>query len=642
MAKKKKSKKDKNATKSKGTELKREELSIWKQKLSVSNKKYEDLVKKKRKRYIDYYLGKQRRTNRIVNEFADTVVNMVFSNISTILPSIIFRNPRIYITPKRKPTEKLDTVSGAAVLETVLNYFYKELDIKSETRRVVLDALIGPWGLIHLGYNAQIETVTVGDQVSEAIKEENPFAIRIAPEDLRVDSTGKDHLLKDAKWIAFRWVKTLKEVQDNPDYKNTDLLKNNTREEVEFKPIAENPFDTDNKDYDDVWGRVEGWEIWDKENQRVITLVLSQQPDQIIQDIEWPIEFEGFPLEVIFFNENPDSQFPLSDVETYIQQQDELNEVRSLQMQQLRNNAKRKYITKRDSLDDANKRKIMHGPDGTVAETDANLDNVLKPVEFKSVSQDAYIIERGLKTEIRELAGVSNFERGIAAKVDSATEASLINQGITVLREYRQGIVEDFTIRVMKKLSQILQQTLTSRDIRLGKEQEDALKDIVPDKIDRIVRDGAVLQRWLNADKDSIKGEYFFDMQVGSMLPTNKETRKKDMVELTQILQGNPFINPEEGTKRILDAYEVRDIEKLMIPAKQVQQQQEQGQQKAVQAEIAKDTPKRQADLEKTKMKTQSASEITSKKNSTAINVELIKQLGTMLSSKEKPKGEKK
>ena len=55
-------------------------------------------------------------------------------------------------------------------------------------------------------------------------EEDSVFALREAPENLRVFGAGKDHLLEDTDEIALRWVKPLKDVKKNPNFKNTHNL----------------------------------------------------------------------------------------------------------------------------------------------------------------------------------------------------------------------------------------------------------------------------------------------------------------------------------------------------------------------------------------------------------------------------------
>ena len=102
-------------------------------------------------------------------------------------------------------------------------------------------------------------------------------------------------------------------------------------------------------------------------------------------------------------------------------------------------------------------------------------------------------------------------------------------------------------------------------------------------------------------------GDFDFDIEVGSTQPLNQETRKRDILQLKQILEGSPYINAEEATKAVLEAFDRNDIDKLMRTQKEVEQQQMQQAQTAVQAEQAKNQPKRDTDLQKTQMKVQGA-----------------------------------
>ena len=222
----------------------KQDLSNWKQRLNVSHRLYAD-VKKKNDVFKKYYQGEQWEgfDTSFLDGFIDLVVdNVVFSNIRAIVPRINFKNPRIFISPKKKPYRGeggkiFDTVSAAMMKEILLNYYYKELQIIRETRRCLYDALLGHWGIMELGFT--LKTEKIKDKklliVDELIKSESPFVKRRSPDDFRTDVEGTDHLLSDRRWIALKWIKELQDIKDDDSFENKANLKTSTKKNKIFK-----------------------------------------------------------------------------------------------------------------------------------------------------------------------------------------------------------------------------------------------------------------------------------------------------------------------------------------------------------------------------------------------------------------------
>lgn len=158
-----------------------------------------------------------------------------------------------------------------------------------------------------------------------------------------------------------------------------------------------------------------------------------------------------------------------------------------------------------------------------------------------------------------------------------------------------------------------MQQTLKPQEIPLNAQQFEFAQENAPNKLEKIVGEGnsQVILPWLNFSAEDIAGDYNFEIDVGSTAPINQEKRKQDVLTLTQILQGNPLIDDEESTRRVLEAFGEKDTDRLMRDPQEVAQESQQAQQQALQTEIAKDQPKRDNDLQKTQMKNDTAEKTT-------------------------------
>lgn len=622
-------------------------VKTWGDKIAVAKRKFKPLndnIKLWRK----YYRGDQWHgdgCDRFKNKVVD---NMVFANIQTIRPSINFRNPRIFVGAKKKPYIKngtlFDTTSSALILEILLNHYYSELEIKRQIDKGLTDALIGPWAFTYLGFTFETEAI---DNDDELIKENSPFVKRLSPMDIIIDPSAKDSHLEDADWIAIRWIKRLEDVKKSKRYKNTSDLKANHVVKTDFKDCdnesTSEPVDIQGDS--EEWSRVEGWDIWNRKNNKLMTYVSGHE--KFLQDREWPLEFDGFPVEVLYFNENPDELFPVGDVDIYRYAQDELNMVGSMQLDHIARISARKYLAQENAFaSDEEELKLQKGGDGTVIFTKQNPNNAMVPLKDANVSQDLYLTKTQLKQSIRESQGIAVFEQGVGQKFDTATEPALIAQGVSTRRAERGAILEDHLQRVMRKLAQILQQTMESTEIPLTTDQFEEVRNAPKDRLGNIEGrlakiagpdKSTVISPWLtDVSKDDIQGEYEFDIDVGSTKPINQEERKRDFLELGGLIANSPqwaaLIKSDASLRRAFEVFDVKDFEKLLKSPEELQAEQEAAAQE-VDPELQRQQMKSQVDLEKTNIKSETAVQTTGMKTNAALQEALIKESG-------KPKGD--
>jgi len=605
----------------------REELAEWKDQLEYSHKKFAT-IKKKIKRSWEYYKGNQWADSSDGLESASlmygyrekTVDNVIYSNLRAIIPRLNFRNPKIFVRPKKKPFRTkdgmFDTFAAAVYVELILNHYYKVLDVKSEARKCLYDAFLSPWGIMELGYTFKTEKFAKKDElliVNELVMEDSPFCLRRDPNDFRVDIEARDAHLHDARWIALRWVRPLDDVRRDPRFSNISGLKTNFRVKTDFGSQNVDISPGEYKDDNSMWGRVEGWDIWDKKTHRIMTLVDGH--DKFLRnDKEWPLELEGFPVETLYFNENSTDIFSVPDIWMCLDMQDELNRIGSMQMDHIRRISQRRYIARETAFNQEELRKLTHGGDGTVVETAQSIADSIMPLSDATISQDIYLVRNGVKETIRQMMGVSASEAMTAGKFESATEPALIEQAAQSIRGDQQQIFERFLVRVIEKCGNIVQQTMDKLTIPLSFEtmHDDEIRKFIESKAAKMVgMDGAIaIQPWLEVGRDDIKGEYIYELEIGSTMPVNEQSLRQDAVMLYKLLADNPWIKGREGTKDILTAFDKPDPEKLLKPDDQVEAEKKARAMAQIQGELALDTPKRQTDLAKTQMKTQTAREI--------------------------------
>lgn len=615
---------------------KSKEFIEWEFRLNVANRKAKP-IEENVKRNREYYRGKQW-GDEDKGKYTHLVVeNLVYANTRSLVAQLAFKNPKHFVTPIKKPFQAkngfFDTIQASMNFEALLCWYFKEMKTLRESRKCLYDALLGSRGIARLGYTLKTEKIKNKDEINvdEIIKADAPFIKRYSEYDFRHDTEGSDALLDDSRWCAFRFTAPLQDIKDNPRY-SARGLKSNAKMVTDFGDGDKNSRSTMD-DTREIVEMVDGWEMYDKKTRRIRAIVPGH--DKFLRNEKWEgalDNIEGLPVEILYFNENPDEALPVSDVNIYRPMQDELNKIRSLQLDHIDSISRRRYIASSAKISEEELRKITHGGNGAVALVDGSTENALLPVKDANISQDTYVVANIVKGAIRQMAGLSQSEALDSQGSKTAQEAGLINLASSGLRSDQQSQYEDFNVRLSRKLAMILQKTLDKVDIPLDAVQFASFvqqhKNGLDTKLSRIVGDeGAItLQPWLELSKADIQGEYNFDIEMGSTQPVNEETRKRDIATLAQILQGNPYMRQRESTIRVLEVFKEPDIDSLVKPEEEVQQEQAQAAQAASQGEIADREMKSQVDLAKTQMKTQTTEKTSQLKAETEMAKTVIEQ----------------
>jgi len=122
----------------------------------------------------------------------DVILNEIYPVIQFNLPSIFFRNPRVFLKPKTKTFIKkarnpmngkmeevqADSTNSAKTQEHITNYNISEMRYKEETRKVLMDSLLFPHGILWHGYKGDFGMT---DELSFYIQSESLFVKRVSP-----------------------------------------------------------------------------------------------------------------------------------------------------------------------------------------------------------------------------------------------------------------------------------------------------------------------------------------------------------------------------------------------------------------------------------------------------------------------------
>ena len=513
-------------------------------------------------RMLDLYRGKH---------FEDTgddedriAINMAFSTINVIFPSITVNHPKIEVMANRPEDE-----DRAVITQAVVNYWWRHYDFRTPFRRAAKDFLTIGHGWVKVGYrfveesqeldetdkqqhmsemvaqadqfameNPELANQVPTDQEIAAnipdakmvIVEDRPYLERVSPFDMFVDPEATS--LDDAKWIAQRIIRTIDEVRSDKRYNY------GVRKSIKADAVISSDWlsEEQRKKLDSDSQRVTVWEFYDLQNESIC--VFAEGSDEYLVDPkEIPYAF-GHPYEFIANYEVPDEFYPIGDLQMIEATQQELNKTRS-QMMNHRKKYGRKYLYRASALGPEGRQGLESNEDNIAIEViDDNLplQDVIMPVPITPMSSDLYQYSQIISGDMDRVSGVNEYARGATPEVRrTATEAAMIQDAANARSADKLAIIEIAIGNIARKVLQLAQQYMTGEQAA------------------RVVGESG-MQFWFSYTSEDIEGEYDFTVEGGSTQPQNDTFRRQQAVAMMNSLAPliGSVIDPNEIAKHVL------------------------------------------------------------------------------------------
>lgn len=468
------------------------------------------------RRLIDLYKG--RHYEYFTNEDR-ILVNMAFSTINVIYPSISVNYPKITVNAINP-----ENAANATIAEAVVNYWWRNRNIKDQFRTAVKDFLIVGHGWLKVGYRyVEEERIGQDEDVSDPnvpenvasttynVLEDAPFVERVSPFDVFVDpdATSMDNI----KWIAHRVRRPIRDIKTDKRYNRS------VREDI--APVSFSRYTSDEPAHRKVHDKEEGYadvyEFYDLRNQTVS--VFAESADGfLIKPTRMPYAF-GHPFVMIRNYDVPDNFYPIGDLEAIEPLQRELNATRT-QMMNHRKRYARKYLFRESALD-SNGRAAMESDEDNVmvpVTGDTPLGDVVAPFPALINPPEFYNQSNQIEQDINLISGVSEFMRGSMSEIRrTATEVGLVQDAANARTADKLATIENAIGQVGRRLLKLTQQFLTGEAVA------------------RIMgRDGEPI--WIRYDRDYIAGDFDFDVVGGSTRPHNESFQRAQTAEMIQAL----------------------------------------------------------------------------------------------------------
>ncbi len=516
----------------------------------LNNQELEPILSECLQRYVGKYISAYSRK-------WDIVLNEVYPIVQNNLPSIFFRNPRVFLKPrnktyiakKRNPISgkleevELDSSKSAKTQENILNYLLGEIKYKQEVRKVLLDALIFPHGVLWHGYKGDFGMT---EEQSLFVKKEQIFSKRISPMRFLKDPSVGMSNIEEGKWVARaidvplvdffeddkldidkNLVKGWKAYGESVSLKSqtemlaqgiTDYLKltNAKRSLIDF---AEDDFKNSN-----LAKFVKVYEVYlrptkkeQREGKKGQILLLTDEQTKPLRVNDWTIEAEGFPAMVLQFNALNDNMFGLADIDTYKQIADQKNSIINLQLRNAQENSKVWVGISKEGANEEDIEAVQRGDQTLIKFESGNpRDRMFVASPGGTASSELYLVDQRIQKNLEDKSGVTDLKRGfLQSGEESAASVKIRAAGGGARPAYRQDIMSDFLKDSCLFLNQLNKQFMTY------------------DEAVRVV--GSLDLEWSEKPtKEDLQADVDAELDVISMLPENPE---KEIQELQTILQ---------------------------------------------------------------------------------------------------------
>tara|TARA_R100001594_G_scaffold84463_1_gene119003 strand:+ start:2244 stop:4100 length:1857 start_codon:yes stop_codon:yes gene_type:complete len=530
-------------------------------------------------RMVDLYRGKHWAATTVTNN--DLVaVNLAFSTVNVIAPSVAVNYPKIVVSPN-EPEDQ----DRAAFVEAITNYAWRHHDFRKPFQRSVRDFLIFGHGWLKVGWkfveqermlSDEERAVMFDEAVAEAnilatedpalatelpddeqiaagipesameVVEDQPFIERISPFDMFIDPEAT--CIDDAQWICQKVIRPLEEAKKDKRYKASVRKKLSADSRV--SPTFAYTDRTIQEEYLTEVDRVAIYEFYNIEENTMA--VFSLEADEFLVDpMAMPYAY-GHPFVMLRNYDVPDYFYPMGDLESIESLQLELDMTRT-QLVNARKRYARKYLFHERSFGPEGREALEADEDGRlvpVVDENKPLSEVVIPMPQTPLSPEVYNMSAIIEQDINTVSGVSEYARGQMPEIRrTATEASIIADAGNARVAEKLAIVELGISECARRVIQVMQQFMTGEQI-----------------VRVSARAGADL--FVPYTRDDIVGEYDFSVEAGSTQPINDTVRKQQAVALMNAMAPmiGTIIDPAAIARYVLqNAFDIKDPDRYLM-----------------------------------------------------------------------------
>jgi hypothetical protein len=459
-------------------------------------------------------------------------VNMIYSLAKTVLPPLWVQQAHFTFTPTTARAKyqrgELNNIRRAEYAELEVNHWFRELKVRTEVQRpCVIDAEACNHGYALVGYLLAEDKAEVENKDGEVtepspyIRLKQPFVRRLSPK--RVLLPPGFTSLEDCEWVAIHWTKLLSDVQERYD---APKLESNRQLGSDIKKKSgslASYLNTDDAKLIDIY------EIWDKRTKKIY-VVAENYNEGFLDEQDWTIEFDGFPLVDLTFNDIPDEYYGTPPIQYTFTQNKELNATRTAMGKRFR---KTKAVIFGSGESGDLGAQYNEAEDGGYIKTELGSDqpirNHIMPDPGLPPDQTAMAYEQSIKSDLIETSGLSAEQRGGGdPNVDSATSSANVEKHAQIRATDKGDRVRDFMVDIARKLWMVLQQFPNEKRSRL------------------VAGNKAGQFREVTYSLSEIRGEFNIKLDMSTVMPDTQQNRLAAAMTNYNLMRVDPLVNPNE------------------------------------------------------------------------------------------------
>lgn len=453
-------------------------------------------------------------------------VNQAFSDSKIMLRGAIAGDPFVYIKPTR-----VDWEQNADLLQVLVNDAWRTQIRKRAVRKIVLDTILFKkgYGLSHY-------------KIDRLTGQEGTWLTRVSPWNVFVDD-GANSIDEAYFWfrrVLLPWKDAVKRWPKAKEYlKPVGLADVRPHEQSHFQTTASDFSGwVSKKALDDLIGRVVVWELHNQLDGTIgsFSETYSMWLDKPRQS-PYPRSMGSLLTEMVF-NEVPDEQYGIGDLEPVRSQQYEMDRARTEQFIHVRR-FRRRYMSQKQNLDEDARRALEDGRDGVVVEMqDIDPTSGFRVIEDAPISQDLYLYAEALRRDRRETLGIAEYERaGMMPGTKTKFETQMIMSGSQIRKNEKSEMVELFIEEVTRKDIAIMQTFYDQPMVIRVAGQEG--------------------YQWVQVNPSELTGTHEVEIHVGSMSPKDDQAEFMKGQFLYDKLSQDPMINHVALLDRVLKMWQV-------------------------------------------------------------------------------------
>jgi hypothetical protein len=489
-----------------------------------------------------------------------------FTVVETIIPKVFARDPkwRAVSRGEPKPTMPMEpmqngdlvisTPDQASVVGKLLTYQWQRMGMRTKMYDFIKDSLMFSKSFAKVTWNFKTKTntymepkvgkndeITFDEKVKSKVEHDDPKVEIIDPFDIYVDPDATS--LDDAAYIIHRKNVSLKEIKDNPNYKNADKIKQASYADQYMDKLTRYQDNVPQKDkHKDL---VELLEYWEDDR-----LIVIANRSVILRDTPNPYNHKKIPFVDLDDYRDPHKFYGQSELSVIDPLQREINAIRN-QRRDYDNLALNPVIRMVPGTL-RNPNSAVMAPGNVWMVSDLNSMDVFTLPQLQGTARD---IEQQTAQDIKMSVAIDEIGIGLLPEGSARRSATEVVTAQSMAGK-RFAIKIALLEEAVKKIGQLV---FALNQQFLDKE-----------RVIQIVGDRGA-QEWIKLSPEDVRGDFFIDIETGSMLPRDEIAARQEAVQLLQYITPiiSPVIQSNPGVimpilRMVLDTFELPGKTEIM------------------------------------------------------------------------------